>query len=118
MIPPNLFTTHLSIVLKYKLGSFSSVRAECVRNQYRNSKLLFGTLTREDGDRYNQYISTLFKGQTDPARIAKEDAHVVQHELASVTSELTDLKTAISKQYKLYRDMMFRFQDLCDFCFC
>lgn len=75
-------------------------------------KAFFGTLTQEDGERYNQQIETLFKGQTDLARIGKEETHIVQHKLAKVTSEIEMIKSSIEKQFTVYKDLREEYTDL------
>ena len=53
------------------------------------SRTLFGTLNEKDGEYYNKKIEELFMGETTLAKLAKEETHIVQHQLASVNKELT-----------------------------
>ena len=64
------------------------------------SKTLFGTLSDSDGQKYNQQIKELFRGQTKLAKISNEEAHLVEHQLAHMSKTINDTNTTINKAMK------------------
>lgn len=61
------------------------------------SRTLFGTLTEDDGKFYDRQINQLFKGQVDLAKLSKEETHIIQHRLSSVSTELNDMKRQLNE---------------------
>uniref|UniRef100_A0ABD2WU91 RNA-directed DNA polymerase n=1 Tax=Trichogramma kaykai TaxID=54128 RepID=A0ABD2WU91_9HYME len=54
------------------------------------SKYLFGTLSEEDGERYNAQIKELTQKQLDLAKIARDDAHLVHNKLNNLEHRIND----------------------------
>lgn len=67
------------------------------------SKSLFGTLTKEDGAFYYNRIERLNQGQLDLATLAKEESHIIERRLASVTSELKMVKEGMLMGCETYK---------------
>ena len=64
------------------------------------SKTLFGTLSDSDGQKYNQQIKELFKGQINLAKISNQEAHLVEHQLAHMSKTINDTNATINKTMK------------------
>ena len=78
------------------------------------SRTLFGTLNEKDGEYYNKKIEELFKGETTLAKLAKEETHIVQHQLASVNKELNDIKLSVNHSLEIYEKKIVEMDDISD----
>ena len=66
------------------------------------SKTLFGTLTEEEGQKYNTKINELFKGQKKIAELANEESHLIEHELAGMEKEINRTKEMINEAVQMF----------------
>lgn len=65
------------------------------------AKYAFGTLTEDDGEQYLKKIEQLNNGQTELATLARQQAHVVEHELGTTKSRLERLEKAVQQQFEV-----------------
>ena len=68
------------------------------------SRTLFGTLTEEEGQKYNTKINELFKGQKKIAEIANEESHLVEYELDGIEKEINTTKKMINDAVRIFTD--------------
>ena len=59
-------------------------------------RLIFGTLSEEDADHYNQEIDKLSKSQVDLAKLGREEAHLVRHKMATIEKEIAIIKESVN----------------------
>ena len=78
------------------------------------SRTLFETLNEKDGEYYNKKIEELLKGEITLAKLAKEETHIVQHQLASVNKELDNIKLSMNQSLKIYEKKIVEMGDISD----
>uniref|UniRef100_A0ABD2VTX5 Envelope fusion protein n=1 Tax=Trichogramma kaykai TaxID=54128 RepID=A0ABD2VTX5_9HYME len=68
------------------------------------SKFLFGTLSEEDGEKYDQQIRHLTAKQIELAKIAKDDAHLVHNRLNNIELRMRKERHDISEALKVLNE--------------
>uniref|UniRef100_A0ABD2WB96 Reverse transcriptase domain-containing protein n=1 Tax=Trichogramma kaykai TaxID=54128 RepID=A0ABD2WB96_9HYME len=75
------------------------------------SKYLFGTLSEEDGERYDSNIKELTQKQVDLAKIARDDAHLVHNQLNNLEKrmdvEREDIQRALIRLNETAKDIYY-----------
>ena len=78
------------------------------------SRTLFGTFNEKDGEYYNKKIDELFKGEKTLVKLAKEETHIVQYQLASVNKQLHEIKTSVNRSLEIYERKIVDMDDISD----